>query len=119
MVEPGRTCACTPRSLLVPAGGVKTLDPSQRVSSKELEAKDREWRRQQEQSSQPHRSTPPTSSNGSQSTLTANGSQSHSSEKPSGRAGSLNVEPRTTKTSASSLSDWIGRKRTQPPSVNE
>ena len=47
-VPMGRTCACTPRSLLVPAGGVVTLPPSQRVSAKELEAKDREWQRQQE-----------------------------------------------------------------------
>ncbi|SPO32606.1 uncharacterized protein UTRI_04350 [Ustilago trichophora] len=46
MPEPGRTCACTPRSLLIPAGGVKTLDPSQRVSAQELAAKDREWQRQ-------------------------------------------------------------------------
>ncbi|GAC93825.1 hypothetical protein PHSY_001390 [Pseudozyma hubeiensis SY62] len=46
MGEPGRTCACTPRSLLVPAGGVSTLDPSQRVSAKELQARDRQWQRQ-------------------------------------------------------------------------
>ncbi|SNX85968.1 uncharacterized protein MEPE_04677 [Melanopsichium pennsylvanicum] len=46
MPESGRTCACTPRSLLIPVGGVTTLDPSQRVSAKQLAAKDREWQRQ-------------------------------------------------------------------------
>ncbi|CBQ73882.1 hypothetical protein sr17428 [Sporisorium reilianum SRZ2] len=53
MGEPGRTCACTPRSLLVPAGGVTTLDPSQRVSAQELQAKDREWQRQRQSQSEP------------------------------------------------------------------
>ena len=38
-------CACTPRSLLVPAGGVNTLDPSLRVSNDELMRRDREWKK--------------------------------------------------------------------------
>ncbi|SPO27617.1 uncharacterized protein UTRI_04350_B [Ustilago trichophora] len=61
MPEPGRTCACTPRSLLLPAGGVKTLDPSQRVSAQELAAKDKEWQRQRQASNAraEHAQTPP------------------------------------------------------------
>ncbi|EPQ30154.1 uncharacterized protein PFL1_06853 [Pseudozyma flocculosa PF-1] len=44
----GKGCACTPRSLLVPAGGVKVLDPSLRVSSEELLKRDREWQQQRQ-----------------------------------------------------------------------
>lgn len=68
MGEPGRTCACTPRSLLVPAGGVATLDPSQRVSAKELQAKDREWQRQRQDA--PRTSTPQSSMSGALSEAT-------------------------------------------------
>lgn len=81
MVESGRTCACTPRSLLVPAGGVTTLDPSQRISAKELEAKDREWNRQRQAAAQQSGSKSPLKSLTSEATLQAETTSSESSSK--------------------------------------
>lgn len=81
MVEAGRTCACTPRSLLVPAGGVTTLDASQRISAKELEAKDREWNRQRQSGAQQNSSELSVKSSTSEATLQADAASSDSNSK--------------------------------------
>lgn len=44
MSNPGPACPCTPRSLLQPAGGVYTLDARQRVSRRELDTLDAQWK---------------------------------------------------------------------------